>query len=393
MRGCGCLCLGNVSSTAPPLALLVLDHLFRDLQNRLAQLDADLSAQLSDLPSYAASYARKLQGQLSRSRAVIERSLADPQLTEPRLARYYYGIYRRLAELVDTAESGPVLVLSRFEAGERYLSALVQRICAEIAYPHTPPLCAAISTQYYWVMASMDLIFAPRTEVNNLLALPDVYHELGHILVDRDGNRLLQPLRVVIDDYFDRHVMLARQRGWDVRSIAEIEQQRRAWQREWVVEVCCDLIATYCCGLSYGLANTRLSAMSANPYLASDSHPPDDARARAIEFFLRAMGLSSEATASNDRWQSVLSLGSSTPSFTYQWSFANELLQALATELLRCIQSVGLVAFGRSTGVDPTVAAWIAEAWQQFLERPHEYGEWQRARVRVIRQILSATDP
>jgi hypothetical protein len=69
--------------------------------------------------------------------------LRDPGIQHPQFAKNYYYDYKRLAELVQAMEEGPVLALGRFSTEDRMVTMLVQRICDEAGYPFDKPLCSA----------------------------------------------------------------------------------------------------------------------------------------------------------------------------------------------------------------------------------------------------------
>jgi hypothetical protein len=56
----------------------------------------------------------------------------------------------------------------------------LEQICREVGYKDSSPLCGALSFQYFQALMGMDIIMTPQTQASELLALPDLYHELAH---------------------------------------------------------------------------------------------------------------------------------------------------------------------------------------------------------------------
>lgn len=173
----------------------LLHQLLFDVKQRCAYLWAELERLKDTLPTEAKPYRDRMAQLLARSSQRIEALINDPGVQHPHLARNYYYDYKRLAELVQAVEEGPVLALVHYGDKDQLATKIVHRICAEIRYPYAPPLCSAISAQYYWSLTGMDLIFVPCSEPFHLLGLADLYHELAHFILFRDEKTLLRPYR------------------------------------------------------------------------------------------------------------------------------------------------------------------------------------------------------
>src|SRR5262249_17000289 len=153
----------------------------------------------SAVPAEVETYRASMEQRATRARLLVEKLLADPDLSDPLFAPNFFRDFRDLARLVQALENLPLLVLRRFDEREVTTTRLVQRICHEVGYPYTAPVCSSLSSQYYWTAPDMDLVFVPSLEPDRLLGLADVYHELGHILLFRAQQALLNPALRLVD--------------------------------------------------------------------------------------------------------------------------------------------------------------------------------------------------
>ncbi len=201
----------------------LLHQLLHDVGQRCSYLISELDRVKANLPPEAHAYRDKMAALLQWAARHVSTLLNDPGIQNPHFARNYYYDYKRLAELVQAMEEGPVLALGRYSAEDRMVTMVVQRICDETGYPYDKPLCSAMSAQYYWALTGMDLIFVPCSEPLHLLGLADLYHELAHFVLYRKANSLILPFERIVDQHFDQAVREARQKGWPSRSLDALQ--------------------------------------------------------------------------------------------------------------------------------------------------------------------------
>src|SRR5438128_3094925 len=140
---------------------LLLHQLLYDLQKRCAHLLAELGGLSPRLEAEAAGYRDQMATRLARTGALIDTMLADPGLQDPLLVRNYFHDYKRLTEQLHYVEAGPVLALKHLGSDGLAMTRVVAQVCKEINFPYRAPLCAALSSHYYWALPRMDLIFVP----------------------------------------------------------------------------------------------------------------------------------------------------------------------------------------------------------------------------------------
>ena len=133
----------------------------------------------------------------------------------------------------------------------------------------------------------MDIIMTPPAQAGDLLALPDLYHELAHFVVFRQRSILKVRLLGLIHKFFANSLRRGRQQGLSEASLKIMSDNYTLRIGSWHVESACDTMATSWCGLACGWANLRLSATRGDPHQDSVTHPADDARRAGIACILR----------------------------------------------------------------------------------------------------------
>jgi hypothetical protein len=79
------------------------------------------------------------------------------------------------------------LVIINYGRAEEYFKRKIKRIYEEINCLQKPPIITTISNSddYYWALPSYDIIAVPTGEEKNLLNLPDLFHEMGHLIYNQ----------------------------------------------------------------------------------------------------------------------------------------------------------------------------------------------------------------
>lgn len=283
-----------------------------------------------------------------RAKQFAETILADPDISHPLLSINYFRDFRDIARLIQALENLPLLVLRRFSDPDMLMTRLVRAICKEVQFPYATPICSSISSQYYWTVAGMDLVFVPSLEPERLLGLVDLYHELGHIILYREEKRLVIPGITIVDCHFDRLFRQGQLAGWAPQSLQEIDQFRHMWRMAWSLEFGADLIATYMVGPPFGWCNIRTSTnFGGELFRGNDSHPADDARAAAIGLMLQRIGESVAAAEIRNRWSELVALSGETQPARYETAYPQELLQELCDFVFTICSDLGLRPWSR----------------------------------------------
>jgi len=361
----------------------LLNQLFYDLLQRFRFLLGELAGSTIAEPDIAA-YRDRLLTQIERSIETVQSLIDDLDHMQPEFARNMYHACKRLTEYAQLADEGPVSALSRFQPRDRFLTRLVAAMCDEFNFPHARPLCSAITTQYYCILPRMDLILVPHSEPDHLLGLPDIYHELAHLLF-RDSAVLVEMLRACSQSHFQNEIVRAERESWPRASIDALHAYRLRWFESWVVEFGCDLLATYVCGPAFGWTNTRLCArLSPEFFETTASHPADAARTIAIRLMLQNQGYLKEAHQIDLQWEALQQTSGQSEPQGFRLAFPDTLLGRIAEAVGEYCRSVGISPFDRNT---MPIAALLNESWERFVEDPSLFRAWEASQIEALREL------
>jgi hypothetical protein len=367
----------------------LLAEFLHDAARRAAEISTELADLQGKVPYAVEAYRARMHGMADRARMLVDGMLGDPDLEDPRYGTNYFRDYRQVARLVQALENLPVLVLRRFSGPDLAVTALMRAICTEIGYPFTAPICSSISSQYYWTMPDMDLVFVPCLEPDHLLGLADIYHELGHIVLFRERLRLEYPALAMVDRCYDQIIAKAQSGNWPQQSIAEIEQFGHRWRQSWLLEFSSDLIATYLVGPAFGWCNIRTSTnLGGDLFGGNESHPADDARAEAIAMMLEYTGDTESAGTIRGRWAELIRLSNESKPPRYELAYPTDLVRELTRFIGAGCQALGLKAWSTSSQDTAPVTYAVNEAWREFREQPATFGEYEQESLRKILALV-----
>lgn len=360
----------------------LLNQLFYDLLQRFRFLRDELASTTIAEPDIA-GYRDRLLTQIERSIETVQSLIDDLDHMQPEFARNMYHACKRLTEYAQLADEGPVSTLSRFQPRDLFITRLVAAMCAEFNFPHAWPLCSAITTQYYCILPRMDLILIPHSEPDHLLGLPDIYHELGHLLF-RDSATLIEKLRACSQTHFQNEIVRAQRESWPKASIDALRTYSLRWFDSWIVEFGCDLLATYVCGPAFGWTNIRLCArLSPEFFETTASHPADAARTIAIRLMLQDQGYGKEAHQIDLQWEALLHTSGQNEPQGFRLAFPDTLLSRIVEAVGEYCRFVGIQRFDRKT---MPIAALLNESWERFVEDPSIFRTWEACQIEALRQ-------
>jgi hypothetical protein len=270
---------------------------------------------------------------------------------------------------------------------------LLSQICREVGYRDTPPLCGALSFQYFQALMETDIIMTPQGQASELLALPDLYHELAHFVVFRQRPALEVPVLAIIHKYFADAMRKGRQQGSPQATIDAVARNALLWTSLWHVEFACDMVATYWCGPAYGLANLRLSATRGDPYQDSGTHPADDARKTGIECILKLAGESAAAAEVDRMWQDLKRLSPSVQPGGYTKRYPVRLLELVAQCVYQECAGLGFRRFSQHQSGGAIVGGAIARAWEAFQRDAARYAAYEALEIQALRKKLVGGGP
>lgn len=367
----------------------LLQNLLLDLKRRGDWILGELAGLDGKLPGDFDAHRKDAAKRVSRTVSWIEHTLHDPDLANPKLEPNFFRDFKRASELVVSIEDTSLLILKRCSEEDRFLTALLGQVCREVGYEDTPPLCGALSFQYFVALRDTDIIMTPQGQASELLALPDLYHELAHLVVSRGRSVLEVPVLAIIHTYFSDALRKGRQKGSAQSVLDAIAKNSTLWTSHWYVEFACDMVATYWCGPAYGMANLRLSATRGDPYQDSGTHPADDARKIGIECVLKLAGESGAANEIDRMWLDLKRLSPSVQPGGYTMRYPVALLEKVAQCVYQECTGLGFKRFSQSQSGGAMVGGAIAQAWQAFQKDAAAFPAYEAAAIQALRQALA----
>lgn len=250
-----------------------------------------------------------------------------------------------------------------------------------------PPVIATISNSenYYWAHPVFEIIALPYGEENNLLNLPDLYHEIGHLICKQYPGIVDSKFNPLLHSYFAQEI----DRSYDEKThehyVPFFKSKLKGWEEYWIEEFTCDMIATYLCGPAFAWANMKMSALSngANAiYTDSKSHPSDESRMRAVFMMLNKTGFAYECKEISDSWEQFLQHTNNPKHPDYKYIFPDELLSRLADIVFDYCKGIDLATYQEQTANGRTpISKFINDAWQALREKPEEFDMLQKSMI------------
>jgi hypothetical protein len=301
---------------------------------------------------------------------------------------------RRAVDDLDLIEAIPIAALLRWNDEDRRLNRLTDRIAREIAYPLSAPVVTCSSQAYYHTYTSLGLILVPLAESRFLLHLPDLYHELGHPLLEVENDPKITPLQskcstalALANQYLAGELEGERSGRTPDAYSAYISTWLRCWEA-WIVELFCDLFALYVLGPAFAWSHLHLTILRGDeqpfrvPTLVPTEHPPDAARMTALLEGLKLVHADAAGLSIRDRWSEFVTVLSSEPSPEFRRCFPDSLILEIAKLALEGTREIGCsTAFPDPS--DP-IRTLLNEAWRHFWNSPATYVDWEKQTTRTL---------
>jgi hypothetical protein len=106
----------------------LLQNLLLDLKRRGDWILGELAALDGKLPGDFDAHRKDAAKRVSRTVNWIEHTLRDPDLANPKLEPNFFRDFKRASELVVSIEDTSLLILKRFSAEDRFLTALLGQV-------------------------------------------------------------------------------------------------------------------------------------------------------------------------------------------------------------------------------------------------------------------------
>ncbi|MBL7894840.1 MAG: hypothetical protein JNK50_06085 [Bacteroidia bacterium] len=303
--------------------------------------------------------------------------------------------FNELNEAFQTIELYRYEVIENYDGPEIYFSKKIARIYNEIRNLSIPPIITTISNSenYYWAHPVFEIIAVPYGEENNLLNLPDLFHEIGHLICKQYPNIVDSKFVPSLDKYFKDEI----DRSYDEKThehyVPFYTEKLSKWKDYWIEEFTCDLIATFLCGPAFANANMKMSALSNGSsaiYADSPSHPSDEARMRAVFLMLDKLGFNNECAKIKADWELFLHHTNNPKHPDYKFIFPNDLLAELTEIVYDYCVGIDLASYNEQLkNHKEPISKHINDAWNLLHSKPKEFEDWQKKIIDQISKEIS----
>lgn len=296
--------------------------------------------------------------------------------------RAYHDLRRRLDEIEDFF-SGHV---TRFNSDDERLTLISAALWRETGLPASPPVVVASSSSYFFTVAPLEIIFAPPSGADDILVLPDLYHEFGHILHQLGRMNLFgKRFEHALAEYEDE-LLAQRRRHYRPFDPLLIEGISRLWARYWAEEVACDTLAARVLGPSYGWCNLHLCLRHPEIYLITD-HPAEAARTQHIFRVLKRCGWVKEVEAMQNRWEHYTRAIQHSKGSNYDDYHADQLFIAVMEDVEEAV-----TGFDTFRPAQDTICGVLNEAWNVFLVDPVNFVRWKERAIDRLSELSNDGD-
>lgn len=364
-----------------------------DQSNRIAKMLTDLTSSAVH-PEMDQPFLNKTIQMLEDLNAEIENLQNSGDLDIDQLAPYHIFRYNTFHERLLMIELFRYLVIINYGTPEEYFKTKINRIYSEINCLQKQPIVTTISNSenYYWALPTYDIIAVPSGEEKNLLNLPDLYHEIGHLIYNQYDDYLIGTIENDIIAFYSNEIDRVHIEQRDPLLISFYNEKKLRWTTGWIMEFTCDLIATFLVGPAYAWTNLKLTTLSSGKdrvYKDSPSHPSDEARMRGIFFMLTQMGHHAEVDQLQKSWNEFLLATNNPVPQNYHYVFPQQIVEQLANNVLLACQNINLTMYNEQVqNFGNPISKILNDAWQELFNNPTGFKEWEHERILEIGGLL-----
>jgi hypothetical protein len=244
---------------------------------------------------------------------------------------------------------------------------------------------------YYASQPRTELLIVPSIERNFLLDTPFILHELGHIILHKKEQEILnifiEDLRKYIRD--EKYRVGEEDRSSEYLNL--FNNLEVVWEESWSKEFASDIIATYLLGPAYAWAYLKIcNRFYKDIYVPgklddiSSDHPSHEARMRCILEGLNILEI--DITQLKNYWDEYIRTIRETPPQEYEYCYPGHLLKSLAKNVLDGCKNIGLKNYTEQSKQENNfnLVILVNESFNKFLENPSDYREWEINQIKDI---------
>ena len=374
--------------------IFFLKGLFFDQASKISKMMEELNASTIS-PEIDSAFLQKTKDLLHELYQETQLLIGSGDLDIESLASNNIIRYNTIHEKILNIELFRFLVIINYDEPEIYFKKKITKIYEEInCFFQNPPIITTISNSddYFWAFPGYDIIAVPNGEQRNLLNLPDLFHEMGHLFFSQYEKFLIGKINKAIEEFYNKEIIRvdSEQRAQTLKGFYREKLVR--WANAWVMEFSCALIATYLAGPAYAWTNLKICTLSSghsNIYNDSAKHPSDEARMRAICYLLSKMGHSTEVNEIYAAWDKFLKATNNPVPANYGDIFPKNLLEELAESVYEGCKKIDLRIYSdQLSKYDQPISKILNDAWMKLFEDPDHFADWEKQRIGEINASL-----
>jgi len=275
------------------------------------------------------------------------------------------------------------LAIKNYKHPEIFFYQVITQIYAEHRINALPPIVSTISNHdyYYWAVPYFEIIALPSGEEHSLLNLPDMYHEIGHLLHSMFGGKSCEISAAIIDKHFAKEIVRVIDEGTAAHFQKSLDIAKYLWEASWLEEFTCDLVGTYMTGGAYAWTNLKLLSTghgSTKIFEYSHSHPADEARMRIIILMLEKLGLLDDRDKVEAAWKVFLKDTEVFKPNDYSLLYPPKLLQQIVDEFYEFYQNADLVSYSEFISMGSnSISQLLNNAWHNAQTYPANYFDYE----------------
>jgi len=282
-----------------------------------------------------------------------------------------------------------------------FLNKLIFKISQEIKLPFPHPAVCCTGTTHYFSHPYTNVIFTPLTEAEFLLHTPDLYHEIGHYVLQNMKTVLsLQAVRDSfqkaysrVTDYYTQLIRSKRADAAPEGILMDIERLHALW-KSWIEEFFSDLFAIFTVGPAYAWSHLHLTMKySADIHelsMIQQTHPSDESRMRILLLALKQLSFDDDVTAIKSKWSQAAGFWGP-PEIEYQYAYPDDLLEEIVTLIVDGLRQSGMSSYSSNSTLrrNGEVRELLNEAWTVFWDSaPNDFRKWEKETLKNLRTSL-----
>ena len=219
-----------------------LQGIYHDLRIRVGNLLDELfsNSYHSDIQK---TFVPQTIQELRKLHITIEHDIKSGDLEFPQLYSYYLRRYITHYNNFQLIETYKYQAIIKYSDTESYLNKKVNLIYDQIKCMQKLPVITTITNteEYYWAHPYYGLIAVPLGEEKSLLNLPDLFHEIAHLIYKQYKTDLIGEFQKTLSDYYEKQKRLVKEEDRSPDLLNTFSYLLNKWQENWLEEFVCEI--------------------------------------------------------------------------------------------------------------------------------------------------------